>query len=154
MNQTQPLSPAIVAPGQGPTLHAFGEEIQLLLTGEHTGGQSTLFLEVTPPAGGPPPHLHDNEDEWFHVLEGCVSFFHDDHWTEVGPGGTAFMPRGLPHTFKNTGETPSTMLIQTSPSGFETFLQRSADEFARPEGPDPERLMAISAEHGIHFLES
>jgi hypothetical protein len=43
------------------------------------------------------------------------------------------------------------MLITTAPSGFETFFTRCATEFANPAGPDMQRIMEISAEHGIHF---
>jgi uncharacterized cupin superfamily protein len=29
---------------------------------------------IVPPDGGPPPHIHRNEDETFYVLEGEVEF--------------------------------------------------------------------------------
>jgi hypothetical protein len=64
------------------------------------------------------------------------------------------MPRNVIHTFKNIGDTPSRMLIQTHPAGFETFFARCAQEFAKPGGPDMQRIAAISAEHGIHHLTS
>jgi hypothetical protein len=63
------------------------------------------------------------------------------------------MPRGVVHTFKNVGDEPSRMLIMTTPSGFENFFARCAEEFARPGGPDMSRILAIGAEHGIHFVQ-
>ena len=60
-----------------------------------------MWLETTTPGGGPPLHFHNNDDETFHVLEGRVSFFQNSQWNEVGPGGSAFVPRGQLHTFKN-----------------------------------------------------
>ncbi len=133
-------------------LHAFGEEVHLYQTGEETEGRFTLWLEITPPGGGPPPHYHESEDEWFHVLEGRVSFFRNGEWTEVGPGARVFAPRGSVHTFKNTGDTPSRMLLTSAPSGFEIFFARCAEEFSRPGGPDMPRVLAIAGEHGIHFV--
>jgi quercetin dioxygenase-like cupin family protein len=133
-------------------LRAFGEELHLYLTGEETGGAFASWLEITPPGGGPPPHFHENEDEWFHVLDGRVSFFRDGAWEEVGPGARVFCPRHSIHTFKNTGESPSRMLLTTAPAGFETFFARAAEEFAQPEAPDMGRVIAIAAEHGIHFV--
>jgi hypothetical protein len=63
------------------------------------------------------------------------------------------MPQGVVHTFKNAGPTALRMLVSTSPSGFETFFARCAEEFANPGGPNMERIFAISAEHGIHFVQ-
>jgi hypothetical protein len=44
------------------------------------------------------------------------------------------------------------MLISTSPAGFELFFARCAEEFKKPDGPDINRVVEISAEHGIHFV--
>ena len=112
-----------------------------------------MWTEITPPGGGPPPHHHVNEDEAFHVLEGRVAFLSDGEWHEVGPGGAAYMPRGVVHTFKNVGDQPSRMLISTTPSGFEKFFARCAEEFAKPGGPDMPRIIQIGVEHGIYFLQ-
>jgi quercetin dioxygenase-like cupin family protein len=133
-------------------LHAFGEEVHLYFTGAETDGHFTQWLEITPPGGGPPPHYHEHEDEYFHVLEGRVSFFRDDEWQEVAPGARVHAPKGEIHAFKNTGDTPSRMLLTTMPSGFEDFFAKCAAEFAKPEGPDMPRVLEISAAHGIHFV--
>lgn len=143
----------IVAPEKGRVLEAFGEEITILLSGEQTGGRQTMWLETTPPEGGPPLHFHINDDETFHVLEGRVAFFQNSEWHEVGPGGSAFVPRGELHTFKNVGDQPSRMLLSTAPAGFEVFFSRCAEEWAKPGGPDMARIFAIAAEHGIHFVK-
>ena len=134
-------------------LRAFGEEITILLDGEHTAGRFTMWTEVTPPGGGPPPHYHVKEEELFHIISGRLEFLVNDKWHQAGPGGTAFMPRGVVHTFKNVGDQPSRMMITTIPSGIEKFFVRCAEEFAKPGGP-PEmaRLVDIGAEHGIHFV--
>lgn len=146
-------SAIVVDPGAGRVLRAFGEEVTILLDGEQTGGRLTLWLETTPPGGGPPLHFHINDDETFHVLEGRVAFFQNSAWHEVGPGGSAFVPRGQVHTFKNVGEKESRMLLSTAPAGFDVFFTRCAEEFARPGGVDMARVFDIAAEHGIHFLK-
>ncbi len=146
-------SAAVVRQNEGRVLHAFGEEVTIYLDGELTGGKLTLWTEITPPGGGPPPHYHLNEDETFHVLEGRVAFLIDGAWREVGPGGSAFMAPGVVHTFKNVGDQPSRMLLTTEPSGFEKFFARCAAEFAKPGGPDMSRVIEIGVEHGIHFLQ-
>jgi quercetin dioxygenase-like cupin family protein len=151
---TNPGEPrgSIKTPEQMRTLHAFGEEITFHMTGAETGGKWALWTEITPPRGGPPPHTHANEDELFFVLEGRVGFYQQGQWTEVGPGASVFMPRNSVHTFKNLGTSPSKMLIQTQPAGFDTFMARCAEEFSKPGGPDMQRILQISAEHGIQFV--
>ncbi|MCB1123737.1 MAG: cupin domain-containing protein [Verrucomicrobiae bacterium] len=146
--------PKIVHPGEGEVLHAFGEQVTLLQSGKDTGGAFAKWIETTPPGGGPPPHYHTNEDEWFYTLEGRVEFFLDGSWTEVPPGTSVFMPRNVLHTFRNCGDQPLKMLIHTAPSGFDVFFRRCADVFAEPGPPDMDRIMQISAEHGIHFVTS
>ncbi len=152
MQDTAAPQSTIVPAHSGRVVSAFGEQARFLLTGAETGGRYTQWEEVTPPGGGPPPHYHENEDEWFFVLEGTVSFFRDGEWQDVQPGGGAFFPKGVPHTFKNNGSAPLRLLITTAPSGFEIFFERCAAEFAKEGGPDMERVLAISAEHGIRFL--
>lgn len=144
--------PVLISAGQGRTIRAFGEELHFHLTGENTGGACAQWIEVTPPGSGPPPHYHTNEEECFYVLEGTVSFFKDGVWTEVGPGAGAFIPKNSVHTFKNTGDIPSRMLVTTMPSGFETFMSRCEEVWNQPDGPDMDRIVQISAEHGIHFV--
>ena len=137
---------------EGHVLRAFGEEVIVHLDGEHTSGKLAMWTNITPPGGGPPPHYHSNEDETFHVLEGRVAFLADGQWHEAGPDDSAFMPRGIIHTFKNVGDRPSRMLITATPSGFERFFARCAEEFAKTGGaPDMARIIEIGAEHGIHF---
>jgi mannose-6-phosphate isomerase-like protein (cupin superfamily) len=144
---------ALTLPGQGAVLRGFGEEVTILLNGAQTGGKFTLFQEITPPQGGPPLHYHKNEDEHFFVIEGRASFYRDGEWTEAPAGSAVFMPKGQVHSFKNVGDTPMRQIIQTTPSGFETFFRRCAEEFARPGGPDMKRIVEISAEYGIYYVE-
>jgi quercetin dioxygenase-like cupin family protein len=146
-------SGAIARRDDARVLHAFGEEVRILLDGEGTGGKLTMWTELTPPGGGPPPHYHVNQDKTFHILEGRVAFLFDDEWHELGPGGAAYMPGGVIYTFKNVGDQPSRMLITASPSGFEKFFARCAEEFAKAGGPDMSRIVQIGTEDGIHFVQ-
>lgn len=134
-------------------LHAFGQELTILLDGEQTNGRLTSFLNVNQPGEGPPPHYHSTTDETFYVLDGRAAFLVNGEWQEVGPGGSAFMPRGSIHTFKNVGDEALRLLIITTPAGIEKFFCCCHEEFAKPGGPDMSRLLQISEEHGIHFLE-
>ncbi len=133
-------------------LRAFGDEMTVLLSGANTGGRLAMCLAVTPPGGGPPPHYHQHEDEWFFPLEGEAEFFIDGEWRAVAVGTAVFAPRGIVHTFRNSGSEPLKMLVQTTPAGFEIFFKRCAEVFAKPGPPDMARIVEISAEHGIHYV--
>jgi mannose-6-phosphate isomerase-like protein (cupin superfamily) len=146
--------PAIVQPDMGRELHAFGDVLSVMLGGGETNQRLTLMFDTTPPGGGPPPHVHSKEDELFLVVEGRVSFFVNGGWTEVGPGGAVYLPRGTAHCYRNTGATASRQWILTTPSGFEHFFARCAAEFARPGGPDMERIVGFARERGIEFIHT
>ena len=96
-NETNPsISPVdsslLKRANEGRTLRAFGHAVVILLDGEQTGGKFTAFLNVTPPGGGPGPHYHEHEDEWFYVVEGRVSFLLNDTWTHMFHGGLRLFP--------------------------------------------------------------
>jgi len=152
MDPTPSPTPVVILPGQGRVVEAFGDEVTFLLTGAETGGRFTMFLSVTPPGMGPPPHLHVVDDEWFHVLEGRAEFFKDGGWVEVPPGTSVFIPHGTVHTFRNAGDAPLKQLVHASPSGFEIFFTRCAEQFHQEGGPDMGRIMEIATEHGIRFI--
>src|SRR5438093_13395211 len=75
----------IVRQNDARVLHAFGEEIMVLLDGERTAGKFAMWTEVTPPGGGPPPHYHLKEEELFHVISGRVGFLVNDSWAPSRP---------------------------------------------------------------------
>lgn len=148
---TPQTAPTIVPAGAGKAVDAFGSEIRFALTAEHTGGALTLGFATVPPGDGPPPHLHQHEDELFIVVEGRYAFLTDGEWTEVGPGAVVYVPRGSVHTFRNPGESVAKHWVLTTPSGFEDFYAKCEEVFTAPGAPDMSRILAISAAHGIQF---
>lgn len=152
MNQPNYPRVTVVPPSEFPRVEAFGDVATFHLTGAHTGGRYTCFVLETPPGGGPPPHRHEREDEWFLVLEGRAEFLQDGVWMAVPAGAAVFAPRGSVHTFRNAGDTVLRQMIHTAPAGFEDFFAAMAEEFRREGGPDMERVVAVSAEFGIHYV--
>ncbi len=134
-------------------MNAFGVQINFKLSAANTGGAISLGLDKVPPGGGPPLHYHRNEDEVFIVQEGRMEYLIENRWVELGPGGVVFAPRNVPHSFRNLGDKPARQWTVFLPTGFETFFQRCAVEFAKAGGTDMNRITDISAEHGIYYLE-
>ena len=50
-------------------------------------------------SGPPYLHVHHEDDEAWHVLDGSLSFRFADREEEVGPGSTVFVPAGVAHTY-------------------------------------------------------
>jgi quercetin dioxygenase-like cupin family protein len=126
----------------------FGEPIEVLITGEMTGGTSATITQSSPPGGGPPPHSHLHEDETFFVLEGEYEFLHRGQWQRVPPGQAIHGSRGSVHTFRNIGTTTGKVLIFIAPAGFEKYLEEISI-LSVPE--DMPQVLAISERYGISF---
>ena len=144
--------PTIVQSEEGNTLQAFGDTIQFKLGGAQTGGSLVVGLVTVQPGGGPPPHVHRNEDELFMILESRFNVFTNGEWTEVGPGGVAYIPRGTVHMFRNVGDTTGRFWALATPSGFETFFAKCADVFSAGGPPDMQRILEICGEHDIELV--
>jgi mannose-6-phosphate isomerase-like protein (cupin superfamily) len=56
-------------------------------------------------------HVHHEDDEAWHVLEGTMRFRFADREIEVGPGATVFVPAGVAHTF--TADNARYLIILT-----------------------------------------
>ena len=132
------------------TFTVFGEPVEVLVSGEMTGGLSTTLTQVSPPGGGPPPHSHEREDETFFVLEGDYELLQDGVWHKVPVGQAVLAKRGGVHTFRNAGTTTGKMLVFVTPAGMEKYLEEIS-VLTMPQ--DVEQLMAISARYGITFVQ-
>lgn len=76
-----------------------------------------LVVEITHHAkGGPPRHLHRDQDEWFLVTEGQYIVEIGDERYVLGPGDSAFGPRGVPHCWVNVGEGPGRITFVFTPA--------------------------------------
>jgi mannose-6-phosphate isomerase-like protein (cupin superfamily) len=118
------------------------------VTATETGGTYGVWEEVVEPTWGPPMHVHEAEDEMFHVLEGRVRIWCGDETFDITTGATAVLPRGIPHRFENVGESVARMLISVTPGGFESFF---LDLSALAE-PTEAAIVALGARYKLTFL--
>ncbi len=147
-----------LAPGEGKALWVAGDRVTFKVVGEDSNGAFTLGEEVSPPGGGPPPHIHRREDETFCVLEGEYEFLVGERTIRAGAGSVVYGPRNVPHTFKNVGMTPAKMLAFVTPAGLEEFLEEVGEEATEESSPPPfgqeeiEKLLATAPKYGIEML--
>jgi quercetin dioxygenase-like cupin family protein len=126
------------------------------------GEDGISVLESLAPHGNSPPlHVHQTEDEIFHVLEGQLRVRAGDTEVRIGAGETILGPKGVPHTYRAESREGARWLVITRRGDFERFvhaLSRPAErpEPPRPQGPPtPEQANALAAaarEHGIEFV--
>lgn len=127
---------------------------RIVASAEETGNAIFAFEAIEPPGGGPPLHIHTREEEFFLVLEGEVSFYINGQVIRRGPGGSAFVPRGTPHCFRNTSERTARLLVLFTPGGIEGFFEYGAAEHGLPPSEELmfERLLALAPEFGLEVL--
>ncbi len=105
------------------TLPILGSQVEVLISGAMTEGRSVTLMEISPPGGGPPPHMHQNEDETFYIVEGEYEFLVDGAWVRGVAGESFHTNRGSVHTFRNCGESTGRLLMFVAPAAFEHFLE-------------------------------
>lgn len=123
-----------------------------LATAKETEGQYTLYDFVVPPMGGPPAHLHNDEDEAFYILDGEVTFQEGTDIETAGPGDLVLRDRGKIHAFQNLGTEPARMLVLTSPSGLEDLFREGGQPVTDPSNPPPPdvpKFLAAAPKYGV-----
>ena len=143
---------------EGEAFYLLGMLETIKIGGKETGGKYGL-VEIEVRAGeGSPWHVHPDEDEWFYVLEGELTFWVADRSLSLTAGSFAFGPKGVPHTFyAEAGGARA--LVGFAPIQFEGF-QREVGEPATERvlppplqgHPDMERLLPIAERNGMVIL--
>ena len=146
------MEPIIVQPGEGHEVTAFGDTIVFKLVGGQTGNEITIGMAITPPGNGPPLHVHHREHEIFIIESGDLEMNVGGVWKKAPPGSVVFLPKDVPHQFRNVGATPSRHWVIVTPSGFEGFFERAAAVFAEPGPPDMGRVLQAAADYGMEVL--
>ena len=130
----------VVPPGGGKHLEEkSGQVTSMKLFGRQTG-QSVTLWEQTVPAGSKNSwlHLHRDSDEIAWVLEGEFIFKIGDGVTTGGPGTCAFIPRSVPHAWKNSSRTPGRLVFLMTPAGAGRFIEEMVEQ--PPDGKLKTRL--------------
>src|SRR5690606_11675781 len=76
----------------------------------------------------------------------------DGERVTVGPGGSVWLRRGVPHAYQNFTDRDARLLIVTVPGDFCNFF-KEVSAVAPPSGsPEPEVFAAIDARYGLTTL--
>src|ERR1041385_7504877 len=64
------MESGLLIAGSGPATWVVGDLYTVKASGRETGGAFCLIEVMVPPQSGPPPHIHQREDEAFYIIEG------------------------------------------------------------------------------------
>lgn len=99
--------------------------------------------------GGPPLHVHPEQDEVFIVDEGEYRFQCAETTYRLTAGDSLFLPRGLPHTFRQISAHGRLRFLFSPAGRMEDFFAA----LARLDGPpSPEAAHALFAAHGLRVV--
>lgn len=144
------LNPKIVKNTEGQILHVIGDNQNIKLTGKDTNGQFTLIEQNNLPGVGIPPHVHENEDEVFQVIEGQVEMTIGDKLTTLNSGDLIFCPKGIPHSWKVVGNQNARTMLSIFPAGLENMFEELSE---LPAGqPDLEKVGEICGKYNLKFV--
>jgi len=94
-----------------------GERIHFLQTAADTDGELLEFeLELTPDGHVPGAHVHPEQEERFHVLEGTMKFRLGMRTIVAGPGESVVVPAGRVHKFANGSDAPARARVEVVPA--------------------------------------
>jgi mannose-6-phosphate isomerase-like protein (cupin superfamily) len=94
------------------------QSIPFLATTVETAGRYSFLTVDIPVGGGPRPHVHQEADEWFYVLQGNPAFHADDRTFTLAKGDFGHVPMGTTHWFEVL-DAPIKVLAGYSPAGEE-----------------------------------
>jgi len=149
--ETSP-KPKIVRNQEGLKLNVLGDNQTIKLAGKDTNGKFTLIEELNNPGTGIPPHIHENEDEIFNVLEGEMELTVGQETTILKAGDLAFGPRGIPHSWKIIGDKKAKVILSIFPSGIEYMFEELSKLPLGP--PDFKKVSEICSKYQVTFVNS
>jgi quercetin dioxygenase-like cupin family protein len=158
MSQITSAVPIAMQQGEGEARWFLGALATIKSSGETTGGRVAVIENLAPRGHGSPLHVHHNEDEWFYVLSGQLTFWVDGQVISATEGSFVYGPRDVPHTFTVSSDEARFLLV-IEPAGFENFLRALSEPAqsltlppATVEPPAMETMMAAAAEYGLEIL--
>ncbi|MGH2317762.1 cupin domain-containing protein [Planococcus sp. SE5232] len=140
------------------TLLFSGAKFSFLIDGENTGGQYAVMLIEKIKGLEPPPHLHTNEDEYFFLLEGEVTYVVSDEVIHASPGTYIHIPRGVQHAF-SVKTDKAKVLAFICPAGLEKFFKKMSvpvpenytGAIQSPSPDEMQHMLSVAEEYGIKF---
>ena len=140
---------------------AGGNHVMVMIDQQETGGAFDVVEVLAQHGGGPPPHCHAFE-EWFHVIEGTLTFTGERDGeivpiAQAGPGEVVVIPPGTWHGTVNDSGAPVRFSVVGRPGVMSHYFRqagvqvKSMNDAPDREPPGPAELKKIADAHDIIF---
>ena len=124
--------------------------IEFKVTPQDNSGDLLILENVFSAKGGPPRHLHYEQDEVFYALEGEFVIEVGDERTRLRPGDSLLAPRRVPHVWAHVGAGRGRILITFAPAGqMEAFFR-----IVTPTNAMPQQNADLFRAHGMELVGS
>lgn len=122
----------------------------VILSSRETDGDIYLVQGIMPKGSAVPIHIHELEDEIFHVMEGNVELILGEKTIKGKKGDIIYLPRGIKHGIKTVGNETAKVLNYVIPGkNFEEFFTKMNEIGLNAS---LEEKAKIGIEHKIKFL--
>ena len=99
--------------------------LSIKVSTENSRGTLLAFELVHRAQGGPPRHLHREQDEWFYVVEGEYVIEVGEERFQLNPGDSVFAPRQIAHGWAFVGDHTGRLACTVTPAGqLEAFFRQ------------------------------
>jgi quercetin dioxygenase-like cupin family protein len=111
VSEPSAVAPIALSAGEGEALWFLGQLVTIKSSSESTAGRVGVTETLAPRGSGSPLHVHHNEDEWFYVIEGELTFWVGGQVITAPAGSFVYGPREVPHTFIVSSEQARFLLV-------------------------------------------
>lgn len=135
---------AIVGPRAGQQLNVLGAQMLVKSAG-------AFFVADHPmPAGyAVPPHVHEDDDEAFFVIEGALTLDTDEGPRVAEAGSFVHLPAGTRHGFRNETDGVTRLLVLGAAQSRLAPMFQALDRLTARGDFGPQDVGATCAEHGV-----
>jgi quercetin dioxygenase-like cupin family protein len=124
--------------------------LDIKISSKDTDGELAVFEQTgLTPNGGPPLHIHPNQEEWFFVTEGEYLFQVGEEKHIMKTGDTIFLPRNVQHAFIQLTEKARTIVSYLPAGKMEDFF-KATDSWNSPLSK--EEVIKVFADHDMKVV--
>ena len=128
-----------------------GLEVHFKQEGKDSNNELSIFTCIVPSKSRTPmPHYHSHFDETVFGVRGIITWTVDGKNTEIAPGDSIFIPRGITHSFSNNTAETVEFLCHITPGILNSDYFEDMAEVINVDGiPDFDQLQLVMKKHGL-----